>query len=60
MNFFVHSVMYGYYALTAACMRPKWLKGGYVTFLQLSQVRVNAPINRSPFQFLTWARHRWL
>ena len=36
MNYFVHSVMYSYYAIAAVARPPKW--GKFVTILQISQM----------------------
>lgn len=40
MNYFVHSVMYSYYFLSAFKKWPKWINPQYITVLQISQMVV--------------------
>jgi elongation of very long chain fatty acids protein 6 len=40
MNYFVHSVMYGYYFLMAVGIKPKAFKAVYITVAQISQMVV--------------------
>jgi elongation of very long chain fatty acids protein 6 len=38
MNYAVHAIMYGYYFLMAIKMKPKFLKGFYITAAQITQM----------------------
>jgi len=38
MNYFVHSIMYGYYFLTAMKLKPKWLHPIIITIAQIAQM----------------------
>lgn len=38
MNYAAHALMYGYYFLMAIKMKPKWLKGFYITTAQITQM----------------------
>jgi elongation of very long chain fatty acids protein 6 len=44
MNYFVHAIMYGYYFLMAAGMKPKAFKAVYITVAQISQMIVGVVV----------------
>jgi elongation of very long chain fatty acids protein 6 len=44
MNYFVHSIMYGYYFLMAAGIKPKAFKAVYITVAQISQMVVGVAV----------------
>jgi elongation of very long chain fatty acids protein 6 len=52
MNYYVHSIMYTYYALKAMRYRPPKTIAMVITTLQLSQMVVGCAINISAYQYL--------
>jgi elongation of very long chain fatty acids protein 6 len=44
MNYFVHAIMYGYYFLMAAGIKPKAFKAVYITVAQISQMIVGVVV----------------
>lgn len=51
MNYSVHAIMYGYYFLMAIKMKPKWLKGMFVTTAQISQMVVGVAVTIAAFYY---------
>jgi len=51
MNYAVHAIMYGYYFLMAIKMKPKWLKGFYITTAQITQMIVGVVVTILSFYF---------
>lgn len=52
MNYFVHSIMYTYYALKAMRYRPPKAISMVITALQLTQMLIGCYINISAYQYL--------
>ncbi len=51
MNYSVHAVMYGYYFLMVARMRPKWIHPMMITVLQISQMIVGVGVTLLGFYY---------
>ncbi|XP_053977262.1 elongation of very long chain fatty acids protein 6-like [Hylaeus volcanicus] len=52
MNYFVHSIMYSYYALKAMRYRPpKWISM-FITILQIAQMVIGLYVNIKAYQYL--------
>ncbi|KAG6804619.1 elongation of very long chain fatty acids protein 6-like [Apis laboriosa] len=52
MNFFIHSIMYSYYALKAMQYRPPKICAMLITVLQITQMFIGCIINISAHQYL--------
>jgi hypothetical protein len=44
MNYCVHAAMYFYYGLMAIDSKPNWLRPGFITFFQISQMVVGIAV----------------
>ena len=53
MNYSVHAVMYGYYALSAMKVLPKWFPAHIITFFQISQMFVGTFICGASWYYVT-------
>eukprot|EP00522_Entomoneis_paludosa_P009680 CAMPEP_0172448440 /NCGR_PEP_ID=MMETSP1065-20121228/7464_1 /TAXON_ID=265537 /ORGANISM="Amphiprora paludosa, Strain CCMP125" /LENGTH=296 /DNA_ID=CAMNT_0013199941 /DNA_START=24 /DNA_END=914 /DNA_ORIENTATION=+ len=51
MNYTVHAMMYFYYFLMAAKLKPKWLQAAYITAAQISQMVVGVAVTLSGFYY---------
>jgi len=51
MNYGVHAVMYGYYFLMASNMKPKWVKGAFITVAQIGQMIAGVAITMTSFYY---------
>ena len=51
MNYSVHAIMYGYYFLMAAKLKPKWLNAMFITGAQISQMVVGIIVTIFAFYF---------
>lgn len=51
MNYTVHAIMYGYYGLMAAKLKPKWLKAQFITVAQISQMVVGVTLTGMNFYY---------
>mmetsp|Transcript_5221 Transcript_5221/g.6723 ORF Transcript_5221/g.6723 Transcript_5221/m.6723 type:complete len:317 (+) Transcript_5221:23-973(+) len=51
MNYAVHAIMYGYYFLMAVGMKPKWLKGYYITAAQITQMIAGVAVTILSFYY---------
>jgi len=51
MNYAVHSMMYAYYFLMAAKLKPKWLNPMFITGAQISQMIVGVAVTTTAFQY---------
>ena len=54
MNYMVHSIMYGYYGLSAMGQRPKWLDPSFITVAQITQMFVGVVVQLfASYQYMT-------
>tara|TARA_Y100000816_G_scaffold241476_1_gene188281 strand:- start:40 stop:834 length:795 start_codon:yes stop_codon:yes gene_type:complete len=54
MNYSVHSIMYGYYALSAMKLKPSWLPPAMITATQISQMVVGVFVQCiASYQYIT-------
>lgn len=51
MNYTVHWLMYGYYALMALRLRPKWFNPMVITSLQISQMVIGVAVTVLGFYY---------
>lgn len=51
MNYAVHGIMYGYYCLTTARCKPKWLNPIIITILQIAQMIVGVIVTILAFYY---------
>jgi elongation of very long chain fatty acids protein 6 len=51
MNYAVHAIMYGYYYLTAAKLKPKWFNAVYITYAQIAQMMAGVAITLASFYY---------
>mmetsp|Transcript_16804 Transcript_16804/g.23934 ORF Transcript_16804/g.23934 Transcript_16804/m.23934 type:complete len:297 (+) Transcript_16804:249-1139(+) len=51
MNYAVHAIMYGYYYLTSAKLKPKWFNAVYITYAQIAQMFAGVAITLASFYY---------